>query len=104
MSGKFLVSAGLALAILANVNGASRASYVIHGNPDNLVLVPATYFHPDISCEEARAFLEGKGYHVFEKARCGGNYHLFRAERRGFHYIVRVMTARGQMMIDDRTR
>jgi hypothetical protein len=100
----FLVPAGLALAILTTMNVTSRASYVIRATPDNLVLVPAAYFHRDLSCEEARSFLEGQGYRVFENARCGHNYHIFRAERRGYEYIVHVMTERGQMMIDDRSR
>ena len=101
---KFLFLLGLAITVLATMNVASRASNVIGVTPDNLVLVPATLFHHSLNCEEARSFLEKQGYHLVHAVRCGGNYHIFRAERRGFYYVLRVLTERGQMMIDDRIR
>ena len=104
MFGKLPLLGALVITLLAGMAPASGAHYVIHATPDNVVLVPAFLFHPTLSCEEARSFLEKQGYLIHGRVHCGGNYNIFRAERRGFYYIVRVMTQRGQMIIDDRNR
>jgi hypothetical protein len=56
-----------------------------------------------MSCADAREHLQDKGYQIFRTIRCGGNYHKFRAQRRGVDYIVQVMTCRGKRMIDARS-
>ena len=88
---------------------ASQASahWVSYGNPDHYVYVPALpwpHARHDVSCDEARALLEHKHFHVSKTIRCGGAYHVFSAQRRGFAYIVHVMTGQGQDMVDDRSR
>ncbi|MDP1700498.1 MAG: hypothetical protein Q8L53_05980 [Aestuariivirga sp.] len=83
----------LALAPLAQ----ARAS---HANPDHYIFIPP---RSDISCQQARLLLKKDGYRVAKTLRCGGNYHLFRAERSGRGMIVQVMTAHGKKMIDARS-
>ena len=56
-----------------------------------------------VSCEEARSILQRKGYRILKIIQCGGNYHKFKAYRRGFNYRVHVMTSRGKRMIDARS-
>jgi hypothetical protein len=56
-----------------------------------------------VSCDEARSILQHKGYRVLKIIQCGGNYHKFKAHRRGFNYRIHVMTGRGQRMIDERS-
>ena len=56
-----------------------------------------------MSCDEAQAVLQRRGYQISKVIRCGGNYHKFSAHRRGFNYRIHVMTGRGQRMIDDRS-
>jgi hypothetical protein len=83
----------LALAPLAQ----ARAT---HTNPDHYIYIPPRY---DMSCQEARLLLKKDGYRVAKTLRCGGNYHMFRAERSGRDMIVQVMTAHGKRMIDARS-
>jgi CRISPR/Cas system-associated protein Csm6 len=94
----------LVFTLLASMAAASGAHYVLRSTADNVVLVPSVLFHPTLNCEEARSYLERQGYRVLKRVRCGGNYNLFRTERRGFYYTMRVMTKRGQNMIDERIR
>jgi hypothetical protein len=95
---KLLIPASLILGLLALVPMAqARAT---HSNPDHYIYIPPSY---DISCQEARALLQKEGYHISKTIWCGGNYHKFRAQRRGFHYIVQVMTNCGKRMIDARS-
>ncbi len=47
--------------------------------------------------------LERKGYRILKTIRCGGNYHKFKAHRRGFNYRIHVVTSRGKRMIDARS-
>lgn len=91
---KILLPVGL-LAILALAPPAeARAS------PDHYIYIPPRH---DISCQQARLLLEKDGYRVAKTLRCGGNYHLFRAQRSGRDMIVQVMTLRGKKMIDARS-
>jgi hypothetical protein len=83
----------LALAPIAQ----ARAS---HSNPDHYIHIPPRH---GISCQEARLLLKKDGYRVAKTLRCGGNYHMFRAQRGGRHMIVQVMTGRGKQMIDARS-
>jgi hypothetical protein len=83
----------LALAPLAQ----ARA---VHASPDHYIYIPPHY---DISCKQARSLLNKDGYRVSKTLRCGGNYHMFRAQRSGRQMIIRVMTARGKAMIDNRS-
>ena len=88
-----LVLGLLALAPLAQ----ARAT---HTNPDHYIYIPPRY---DISCQEARLLLKKDGYRIAKTLRCGGNYHMFRAERSGRDMIVQVMTRCGKRMIDARS-
>lgn len=98
MRKKLLLPVSLALGLLALAPFAqARAT---HSNPDHYIYIPPRY---DISCQEARRLLKKDGYRVSKTLRCGGNYHMFRAERSGRHIIVQVMTARGKRMIDARS-
>lgn len=88
---KTLLMAGMAIGLLTNVNiPASNAAMASHGNADHTVYVPATYFHDAVSCNDARLILENKGYQISRKVRCGGKFHIFKAWRRGFTYIIHV--------------
>jgi len=69
-------------------------------NPDHYIFIPAYY---GVSCDEARSILHRKGYRILKTIRCGGNYHKFKVQLRGFNYIVQVMTKRGKKMIDARS-
>lgn len=69
-------------------------------NPDHYIYIPP---RTEIRCGEARVLLQKDGFHVSKTLRCGGNYHLFRANRSGRDMIVQVMTARGKWMIDARS-
>ena len=88
---KTLTTIGLAIALLAPLAILeSTATIAGHGNADHLVYVPATYFQDSVSCDDARLILESKGYQLSRKVRCGGEYHIFTAWRRGFTYIIHV--------------
>jgi hypothetical protein len=95
---KLLILASFMLALLALIPMAQ--AHAARSNPDLLIYIPPRY---DIRCPEARVLLQKEGYHISKTIRCGGNYHKFRAERRGFHYIVQVMTNCGKRMIDARS-
>lgn len=98
MRKKLLLPVSLALGLLALVPLAqARAT---HSNPDHYIYIPPRY---DISCQEARRLLKKDGYRVSKTLRCGGNYHMFRAERSGRDMIVQVMTRCGKRMIDARS-
>ena len=98
MRKKLLLPVGLVLGLLALVPLAqARAT---HSNPDHYIYIPPHY---DISCQEARRLLKKDGYRVSKTLRCGGNYHMFRAERSGRDMIVQVMTRCGKRMIDARS-
>ncbi len=71
-----------------------------HSNPDHYILIPP---RPGTSCLEARLLLKKNGYRIAKTLRCGGNYHLFRANRSGRDLIVQVMTAQGKRMIAARS-
>ncbi|MEQ1521516.1 MAG: hypothetical protein ABL936_09630 [Aestuariivirga sp.] len=71
-----------------------------HSNPDHYIYIPPRF---DVSCQQARLLLKKDGYRVAKTLRCGGNYHLFRAERSGREMIVQFMTANGKRMIDARS-
>lgn len=86
----------LALLALAPIAQA-RAT---HSNPDHYIYIPP---RTEIRCGEARVLLQKDGFHVSKTLRCGGNYHLFRAQRSGRDMIVQVMTARGKRMVDGRS-
>jgi hypothetical protein len=47
--------------------------------------------------------LQREGYRILKTIQCGGNYHKFKAQRRGVNYRVHVMTSRGKHMIDARS-
>ncbi len=98
MRKKLLLPAGLILGLLALVPSAqTRAT---HSNPDHYVFIPPRY---DISCGQARVLLKKDGYRISKTIRCGGNYHMFRAQLSGRDMIVQVMTAHGKRMIDARS-
>lgn len=100
MRKKLLVAAG-ALAALLTLNLAANGHTLrYHGNPDLYVYIPPDYA---MSCADARSHLQHQGYRILRTIRCGGNYHKFRAQRRGFDYLVQVMTCRGKRMIDARS-
>ena len=69
-------------------------------NSDFYLYIPPYY---RASCEEARSILQRKGYQILKTIQCGGNYHKFKAHRRGFSYRVYVMTGQGKRMIDARS-
>ncbi len=94
---KILVPVSL-LALLALAPLAQARA--LHTNPDHYIYIPPRH---DISCQEARRLLKKDGYRISKTLRCGGNYHMFRAERSGRAMIVQVMTARGKRMIDARS-
>lgn len=71
-----------------------------HSSPDHYIYIPPRF---DLSCAQARALLKKDGYRIAKTLRCGGNYHMFRAQRSGRDMIVQVMTARGKKMIDARS-
>jgi hypothetical protein len=97
---KILVPACIVIAILAVIPTAQGHAQRRHSNPDLYVYIPPHY---GISCEDARSLLQLEGYRISRTIRCGGNYHRFKAHRRGFHYIVQVMTKSGKRMIDARS-
>ncbi len=97
---KILMPACIVVAILAAISTAQGHVQRRHSNPDLYVYIPPYY---GISCEDARSLLEKEGYRISRTIRCGGNYHRFKAHRRGFHYIVQVMTKSGKRMIDARS-
>ena len=97
---KIFAPACIAIAIFAAIPTAQSHVQRRHSNPDLLTYIPPHY---DIRCPEARVLLQKEGYHISKTIRCGGNYHRFRAERRGFQYIVQVMTNCGKRMIDARS-
>ncbi len=47
--------------------------------------------------------LRRKGYRILKTIHCGGNFHKFKAHRRGFDYRIHVVTGRGKRMIDARS-
>jgi hypothetical protein len=107
----FLIPASVVVAILAAVPSVQGHAPRVElqnindyrsntQNPDYYILIPAFY---GISCDEARSILQKKGYRILKTIRCGGNYHKFKVQRRGFDYIVNVMTSRGKRMIDARS-
>lgn len=98
MRKKLRLPVGLVLGLLALAPLAQARA--IHSTPDHYIYIPPRY---DISCQQARRLLKKNGYRVSKTLRCGGNYHLFRAERSGRDMIVQVMTARGKRMIDARS-
>ena len=69
-------------------------------NSDFYLYIPPHY---GASCEEARSILQRKGYRIIKTIQCGGNYHKFKAHRRGFNYRIHVVTSRGKRMIDARS-
>jgi hypothetical protein len=88
---KTLTMIALAIGLLAPFAILESSTAIAgHANADHLVYVPATYFHDSVSCDEARLILESKGYQLSRKVRCGGEYHIFTAWRRGFTYIIHV--------------
>lgn len=104
MFGKHLLLAILVIALLS-FGGTSQAHMYRrnYGTPDIYVVVPSISWGSKwLDCDEARSYLEDMGYHISKTLGCGGNYHHFRGERRGFRYTIYVMTERGQEMVDKR--
>ena len=95
---KLLVPAAMILGLLGLVPLAQ--AHAPFSNPDHYMYIPPHY---DISCQQARVFLQKEGYRLRQTIRCGGNYYKFWVQRRGFDYIVHVMTSRGKRMIDARS-
>lgn len=103
---KLLLPISIMVALLAVIPAARahtprlsdyRPSYP---NSDFYLYIPPFY---GASCEEARSMLQRKGYRILKTIHCGGNFHKFKAHRRGFNYRIHVVTSRGKRMIDARS-
>ena len=94
---KILMPVSLLLILALAPMAQARAT---HSNPDHYIYIPPRH---GISCQEARLLLKKDGYRIAKTLRCGGNYHMFRAQRSGRHMIVQVMTRCGKRMIDARS-
>ena len=95
---KLLMPAAMILGLLGLVPLAQ--AHAPSSNPDHYMYIPSHY---DISCQQARVLIQREGYRLRKTIRCGGNYYKFWVERRGFDYIVQVMTSRGKRMTDARS-
>jgi hypothetical protein len=96
-----IVVALLAVVPMARAHAARLSDYrPSYPNSDFYLYIPPYY---GASCEEARSILERKRYRILKTIQCGGNYHKFKAHRRGFNYRIHVVTSRGKRMIDARS-
>jgi hypothetical protein len=77
------VVVGLLTAVPTAQGHASRLiDYRSHyPNSDFYLHVPP---YTGVNCGEARSILQRKGYRILQIIQCGGNYHKFKAYRRGF--------------------
>lgn len=94
----FVISASLSLGLLAFI-GVANAH--VRGHADHYVMAPVL---GGVDCEEASAILEHRGFEIYGKVWCGGNYHIFNVKRRGFAYTVHVMSEQGAVMVRNRSR
>ncbi len=98
----FLLSAGVVVAVLSTSSlASSHTNRGTHGSVDHYVMVPS---RDGVDCEKAYAILERRGFHIYGTVRCGGNYHRFTVDRRGFNYIVHVMSQQGAIMVRNRSK
>jgi hypothetical protein len=94
----FVLCTSLVLGLLASCGLANAHAL---GSVDHYVMVPDIN---GVGCEEAAAVLEHRGFEIYGKVWCGGNYHRFNVKRRGFTYIVHVMSEQGAVMVRNRSR
>jgi hypothetical protein len=101
-----IISAGVVAALFAAIPAAqSHANRLTdyrnrYPHSDFYLFIPP---RNGVSCDEARAILQHKGYEILRIIQCGGNYHKFSVQRRGVDYRIHVMTGRGKRMIDARS-